>query len=237
MITAHAGCDGTPDNSMEYLLHAMELPVDALEVDLRKNEKGDLVLSHDPGSGPAVSLADAFTLLCAHPEKKMNCDLKVSGLEQDVAQLARKCGVGDRLIFTGTVNPELFRKGKSAFPQVAWFANLELFHPEAENWKEPGFRTEAATEAFSKMVLQLKQYETAGINLNFRAAEKIWEKAGEMGIGLSLWTVNEEEDLRVWLRRGVRNITSRNITGILNLQKYERKQRKDESIGHNPAGK
>lgn len=219
MITAHAGCDGTPYNSMEYLLHAIGLPVDALEVDVRKNEKGELVLSHDPVSGPAVSLADAFALLCGHPGKKMNCDLKVSGLEQDVAQLARKCGVGNRLIFTGTVDPQLFRKGKSVFPQTEWFANLEVLYPEVDGWTNPGIRTETVTKAFSQMLMQLKQYEIAGINLNFKIAERIWEKAGEMGVSLSVWTVNEEEDLKVWLRRGVRNITSRNITGLLNLQK------------------
>ena len=35
MITAHSGCSGTPANSMEYIEKACQLPIAALELDIR----------------------------------------------------------------------------------------------------------------------------------------------------------------------------------------------------------
>lgn len=214
MITAHSGCNGTADNSREYLLHAMELPVDAFEVDVRRDAGGALFLSHDPASEAVVFLADAFEMLHGHPEKKINCDLKQSGLERDVVELAQKYGVENQLIFTGRVNPELFVKGKAVFPQVLWFANLEVFRPEAEKRIEEGMEEEAAREALQQVLLEMKGYEAAGINWSFEIAERIWERAKELGTGISVWTVNEERDLKIWLERDVENITSRNIAGL-----------------------
>ena len=47
MITAHSGCDGTPENSLEFLRTALQSEADAVEVDVRKNGEGKLILSHD----------------------------------------------------------------------------------------------------------------------------------------------------------------------------------------------
>ena len=46
-ITAHSGCDGTPDNSMEFVRYALGSEGDCLEVDIRRNRNEELILSHD----------------------------------------------------------------------------------------------------------------------------------------------------------------------------------------------
>ena len=40
MITAHSGCDETPENSLEFLRTALQSEADAVEVDVRKNGEG-----------------------------------------------------------------------------------------------------------------------------------------------------------------------------------------------------
>ena len=61
-ITAHSGCDGTPDNSL-----ASE--GNCLEADIRRNRDGELILSHDETAEEAVRLGQVFELLKEKPEK------------------------------------------------------------------------------------------------------------------------------------------------------------------------
>lgn len=51
IITAHSGCDGTEDNSLEFVTYALRSEAGCLEVDVRKGQDGDLILSHDDNGG------------------------------------------------------------------------------------------------------------------------------------------------------------------------------------------
>lgn len=94
-ITAHSGCDGTPDNSMEFVRYALASEGNCLEADIRRNRDGELILSHDETAEEAVRLGQVFELLKEKPEKRINCDLKTPGLEIPVYQLAKEYGVRD----------------------------------------------------------------------------------------------------------------------------------------------
>ena len=112
-ITAHSGCEGTPDNSEQNIRAAVQSGADLLEVDVRRVE-GQLVLTHNlpqPGE-TCVTLADCFRLVKALSERiGINCDLKEEGLELDVLQLAQANGLAGRIILTGIVNPALTLPG------------------------------------------------------------------------------------------------------------------------------
>ena len=103
-ITAHSGCDGTPDNSMEFVRYALASEGNCLEADIRRNRDGELILSHDETAEEAVRLGQVFELLKEKPEKRINCDLKTPGLEIPVYQLAKEYGVEGQLIYSGTVS-------------------------------------------------------------------------------------------------------------------------------------
>ena len=47
VITAHSGCEGTPDNSREHILAAIASGAEMIEVDVRQAPDGTLILSHD----------------------------------------------------------------------------------------------------------------------------------------------------------------------------------------------
>ncbi|MBS5281024.1 MAG: glycerophosphodiester phosphodiesterase, partial [Butyricicoccus pullicaecorum] len=104
-ITAHSGCDGTPDNSLEFVRHALQTNADALEVDVRKTKDGILAISHDAIlDGQDAPALDAVFALVAQTDKWINCDLKEPDLENAVIDLARGHGLLQRLIFSGTVS-------------------------------------------------------------------------------------------------------------------------------------
>ena len=220
MITAHSGCDFTQDNSMNYLKYAFSLPVDALEVDVRKDISGELILSHDETEEKSVKLKTVFSLLHEHPEKKLNCDMKEENLEADVMALAQIYEVDQQLIFTGSVNKELFRKGNTVYPQVLWFANLDLFVTEQDTWMQnyEELDNSVLREHLLEILGEMKLYNTAGINWRYQLAEIIWKEAKEMGMGISVWTVDDHNNQKVWLKRKIDNITSRNISGLIALK-------------------
>ena len=60
MITAHSGCEGRPDNSLEYVQYALHCGADALEVDVHPKDDG-FYISHDPSDGAHPDLKDVFS--------------------------------------------------------------------------------------------------------------------------------------------------------------------------------
>lgn len=218
MITAHSGCDHTQDNSLDFIRYALSLSVDAFEVDVRKNVRGELILSHDETDEIAPLLSEAFEMLREHPEKKINCDLKQNHIESDVVFLAKQYGVDHQLIFTGSVDPELFKKRNAVFPQVVWYSNISTLLPNFGAWQRTGVTDAQITQRLEQLLLQMKDYETAGLNWHYTDAERVWKKARELGVGISVWTVNDREQQEIWLARKAENITSRHITQLIALR-------------------
>ena len=45
LITAHTGADSFPDNSLEFVRHAVASEADAFEIDIRKRADGVLIIA------------------------------------------------------------------------------------------------------------------------------------------------------------------------------------------------
>ena len=221
MITAHSGCDRTPENSPEFLITALGSKADAVEVDVRKNSAGKLILSHDETEEDATEFKEALRLAREVPKKKLNCDLKQKGLEDEVFRLAQDYGMEKRLIFTGDVNPELFRKGSCAYPSVSWYANLEVFRPQAYRLLETPEGRERIGQELAGVLSEMEDYETEGINWHYSLAEQVLELAEKKGIGVSVWTVDEEDLQRRFLRKRVKNITTRRLKQLIRIRDEE----------------
>lgn len=199
IITAHSGCDHTKDNSLEYLEYALSIPVDCIEVDVRKNSLGILSLSHDETNEEVPTLRDAFHLLEKVPKKKINCDLKSSGLEQEVFELAKECGVEKQLIYSGEVNPDLFLKGNNSLPLVEWYLNIELFYGD-----------------IYQVLKNTKKYEVTCINMNYHlCSDTVLDYMKSHGLLCSAWTVNKVRDMDRLLKKGIYNITTKNTSTLI----------------------
>lgn len=105
MITAHSGCDNTPDNSMEFVAYALSIGVDAFEIDVR-NFNNTLIISHDEpkDSDNLVYLSDVFNLANSKPSVGINCDLKDKNIEKMVLNLAVECNLQNKIMFSGWVS-------------------------------------------------------------------------------------------------------------------------------------
>lgn len=213
MITAHSGCDKTQDNSIEFIRYALASDADCLEVDVRRNQKGELFLSHDETGEEDVKLSDAFTLLKEKPEKKMNYDLKLKDLELHVYRLAKEFQVEKQIIYSGTVTPELLKEKENLFPEVKIYLDMENLIPEIyDNTGDvPGRIREA--------LKQVMEYQVSCINMEYHFfTDKVMEELAELGLEISAWTVDCEEELRRLMEKGIENITTRNLKRALEIR-------------------
>lgn len=213
-ITAHSGCDGTPDNSMEFVRYALASEGNCLEADIRKNSDGDLVLSHDEAAKEAVRLSEVFQLLKEKPDKKINCDLKTPGLEVSVYQLAKEYQVERQLIYSGVVSSFFMESRPEKYPEVCVYWNIENLILESDLGRsicmkqmEQAFRTAVNCSAQC-------------INMEYHMfTDRVMKLLKTIGLGGSAWTVNSQEDIRELMKKGITNITTRNLKAALAIRK------------------
>lgn len=209
LITAHSGCDGTPDNSLQFLSHALQCGADALEVDVRSASDGALYLGHDQADSSSPRLAQAFQMLRGS-SMRINCDLKQPDLEEAVLALAKRCGVAGQVLLSGTVSTERMRL--DAEIRTRTLLNVRPILPGADR-----LRFEQQLEA---LIGVCHNCGASVINVPYEMCTNlVLDRLRTEGIGVSAWTVNEEEDARRFLERGIYNITTRHPGMVLALQK------------------
>lgn len=213
-ITAHSGCDGTPDNSMEFVRYVLGSEGDCLEVDIRKNQNKELILSHDETVEGAVKLSQVFELLKEKPEKKINCDLKTPGLEVSVYQLAKEYGVERQLIYSGAVGISFMETRLKKYPEVQVYWNIENLILETDLGRNISMKQ--IEQAFHTAV----NYSAQCINMEYHMfTDKIIELLKSIGLGSSAWTVNEPDGIRKLMKKGITNITTRSLKTALAIRK------------------
>lgn len=214
MITAHSGCDGTPDNSIEFLKHAMTCAADALEIDIQKDSAGRYYLSHDESAGGGLGLREAFAVL-RDSDKLINCDLKKSDMELDVLSMADELGLRGQILFSGDVSSQLARENHEIGKRT--LLNLSSAVPElAERFN----RARGLNEADIRRLAQAcRSCGARAVNIPHElCTDKNLDLFAEEGVVVSAWTVNDEAVARRLLARGVCNITTRNTRLVCNLR-------------------
>ena len=205
IITAHSGCEGTPDNSIEHICAAIASGAEAFEVDVHY-ANGELILTHDAPEGEekVPTLADAFRLASAHPSICINCDLKQDHIKEQVIALARAYGMEDRILFTGHYYH------MEEFPMLAastadWWINMDQ---------------STADTAYAVYASQNHEYRMLNTHYGTVNEEGFVERVMAAGYHLSVWTVNEEADLRRLMTIPcVRSITTRKPRLALAIRK------------------
>ena len=75
-VTAHTGCEGTKDNSLEAIEKGYLSGADIVEFDVHFNSEGEPVLAHDYAADDSVKLKDAFELVAKCDGLRVNVDCK-----------------------------------------------------------------------------------------------------------------------------------------------------------------
>ena len=198
VITAHSGCEGTPDNSREHILAAIDSGAEMIEVDVRQDQDGLLYLSHDVPEdvGKCLPLRELFVLI--EPEKNlaMNLDVKTEGLIEPVMALAREFALAGRIIFSGSCSDD-----------------RELANDlGAEVWR--------GADSIPEGIATNRADGCPILNVHYSHITEEFEKElRSFGASFSAWTVNDEEEIRWLLALGIANITTRNPVLALKLRK------------------
>ncbi|MBE6751412.1 MAG: glycerophosphodiester phosphodiesterase [Ruminococcaceae bacterium] len=198
--TAHTGCCGTEDNSLEAIKVGIENGADIVEFDLYFNNENVAVLSHDKPKGNEVTLDEAFELISTYNDIKVNVDVKLCNDNLRVVyDLAEKHNITDRMFFTG-INLQDVETVKKECPSVPYYLNYDVLK---ENKQTP--------EYLNDLVKIVKDSGAVGINFNKDSATKeLVDTFHNNDLLVSIWTVNEEKDMYKILYFAPDNITTRN---------------------------
>lgn len=223
LITAHSGCEGTPENSLESILTGIELGADCVEIDIRMDESGALWLTHDTTGdySTALPLPKAFEPI-ARSGIAVNCDIKEARcLYPVIVQAEKSCLSREQLIFSGAVDVRALESDPTIAQRARIFLNLEelcchlspiwpLERPEQVQW---------LTENIADAAAFMNRVGAECLNAPFTYMPKeIIDLARTNGIELSLWTVNREEDQVRLLREDLLNMTTRSVSSALRLR-------------------
>lgn len=197
--TAHTGCMGTEENSLEAIDAAINSGADVIEIDLHFDKNGEPVLSHDAPKGGEVTLDEAFAKISGSKHPKINVDVKSTEALEKIKPLAEKYGLQDRIFFTG-VHDKFLDAVRSDGCGVSYYLNVDV--------KSEGKHT---PEYLESLVRKVKDSGAIGINFNKNSASKeLVDAFRANGLLVSIWTVDSEAEMYRILSYAPDNITTRN---------------------------
>ena len=205
-VTAHTGCEGTDDNSLEAIKKGYESGADIVEFDLRFTKSGEPVLSHDKGGKNCVTLKEAFALVAEYENLKVNIDCKTVDNIAVVPEMAEEYGIRDRIFYTGIETDKVAKVQKDS-PGVEYYLNTKV-----SKWRKNN------DKYICSLVKLIKDNGAVGINIHFsEASKRMVDIFRQEGLKVSVWTVNKEKDMHKVLELKCDNITSRYPTMLIGI--------------------
>ena len=223
-ITAHSGCEGTPDNSLESVRAGVDLGADFVEVDVRLDPEGTPRLTHDmPAAYDGLpTLEEAFRVVAAAPGCGINCDLKEGEALEPVLALADRCGLSpEKLAFSGAVPLPLLLREPQIARRAAFFLNSEVVcaHLTGDESLSREAQYRYAVGHVPEMAALLRRAGARALNAPYQGVPAPLLRAFRAaGVPLSLWTVNDPDSLARLMREDLFNITTRALRDALRLR-------------------
>jgi len=200
-----------PENTISSFKKAIELGVDAVELDVRKTKDGEIVVIHDAdvkkttnGSGPVsdLTLQQIKSFLTDKNEKiptleealdfidrklTVFIELKETGFEEKVLTLVKKKGLRKNIVVVSFLE-EALKKVRELDPDV----ETGLIYAKHKN------PLKAALELKAQWLVAFYKFmHTANV-----------QKAHENGLKVLVWTVNTPEEVDEMKKKGVDGIAS-----------------------------
>ncbi|MFC4601415.1 glycerophosphodiester phosphodiesterase [Cohnella hongkongensis] len=241
LLTAHTGCMGTPDNSAESARMGIAHSADIVEDDIRATRDGILVLSHDDGvtfadgtegriSGMTLAelnarldrplqLLEPVLKFVADAGRRMNLDVKADDSIQPLSDLIERLGFLDRVFLTGCEFSRAIAVSECN-PRLRKLLNVNI----------RAFNDASYSDAVGRMCEQALGAGCFGLNLPYQAVQpSLLEAAGNAGLDVYVWTLNEEPLMRTFAGMGVRSITTRNVDALARLKRNWSREGQDGS--------
>ena len=184
-VTAHSGCMGLPENSIEAMEAGVAAGAQIVEFDLQFTSRGEPVLSHDAPAGECVPLREAFTFLLSHPGIRANVDVKNTSHLECVEPIARQAGVLDRIFFTGVFEKDV-PTVREKCPGIPYYLNMEI----------PFFTR------MEKLAEKTRALGAVGVNVSAEnLSARLTRVFRQNGLLTSVWTIDSARKARRVLPR------------------------------------
>lgn len=219
-VTAHSGCEGTPDNSMEYIRKGVEINAQILEVDVTFRADGTPVLIHKEQAEADEGLLfdEAVRYISENSDTvRLNLDLKSTANLPEVVRILDQYGMRERCFYTG-VNAD-FVEAVRADGELPYYLNTTITRWKKHSPKE----LNAALE-------RVKKSGAIGINCSLKYASKeMVELFRENGLLVSYWTANSKKEMIKLLNIAPDNITTRRPVFLNELIKSTRQLKREQT--------
>lgn len=210
-ITAHTGCEGAEDNSLEAIRLGYEKGADIVEFDLNFNSDSLPVLAHDEPTDGVVTLEEAFICLEKYPTLKVNVDVKNTKNLKAVTELAEKYSLLDRIFYTGIEEKDV-EAVKNQTPDVMYYLNVDVDKTKKTD-----------REYLNSLADKVESLGAVGINMNYGSCSKeLVSVFRERGLLVSIWTVNNKLDMMRMLELCPDNITTRKPSDLKEILKNKK---------------
>ncbi|MBO4338406.1 MAG: glycerophosphodiester phosphodiesterase [Clostridia bacterium] len=209
-VTAHSGCNGTKDNTIESLREAINSGAQILELDILDDENGNVLMTHDYESGKEYpSFEEGLRFIKENSDDiKVNVDLKRSSASFAADEIIRSLGMEDRCFFTGVNEKDV--------PAVASTVSIPYYINIRSSLKEM-----FDEEYWISVASRINALGGVGINSNFRLiTKKGVEICKKNSLLVSVFTPDSETELNYALTLSPDNITTRNPELILSKRRF-----------------
>lgn len=211
-VTAHAGCMGTPEDSLESVIAGVGIKADICEVDVNMLGDGTPVLKHNAvqkSDTNLVRLSQVFEYI-KDKKIKLNLDIKNFNASSQVEIEASKYGVSDKVFYTG-IDEGAAEKLQSSKSKISYYLNYNL---------ENSLVTFNYNKHIDELIDKMKKLGAIGINTDYHycTAEAV-DKIHKAGLLVSVWTVDDSGSMKKCLDMGVDNITTRHPDVLMEILK------------------
>ncbi len=197
-VIAHTGCMGTMMNQLESVRKALEYEVDYIEVDVRFGADGPILTHNLPEEGKGcILLRDVLPVIQKVPGVGIALDLKEWDRVRETVEVLDQYGMRDRAVYLGNFMGDMDHMKENG-GGVPCFPNVYREQIKGRSAKE---LDETAREAAKR--------GAQAVGMNYLAVTKeVVEAFHRHGVGVSVWTVDEQDAVTDMRDIGVDFITS-----------------------------
>ncbi|WP_138752161.1 glycerophosphodiester phosphodiesterase [Paenibacillus sinopodophylli] len=240
LVTAHTGCMGKLDNTIDSALAGIAFGADIVEDDIRVTRDGIPVLFHDEfvllKDGTRIRISSStydelrhLDIVPAHAESSVS--IRIGTLDELLATVQ---SAGCRVNLDIKVNEAIARSAdavrKYGLEQRAFLSGCDAnralvakavapWLPRLLNADAELFRTLPSSEAVKRTIDTAMAASCFGINIQqLYVQEELLASANECGLLIYVWTVDETDQMAALADRGVHSITTRRVDLAMRLK-------------------
>ncbi len=204
-VTAHSGCNGTKDNTLESLEEAIKSGADIIEMDILDDESGTVLVTHDyEPEGVYPTFEEALKFIKERSDSvKINVDLKRSHVSFAADEIIRSLNMENRCFFTGVNEEDV----QTVAPMVSipYYINIKPSVTDIFN-----------EEYWISVASRVNMLGGIGVNCDFKfISKKGAEILKKNSLLVSVFTPETNIELDYALTLSPDNITTRNPQYIL----------------------